>query len=154
LRKNCVFDVATTGDKTFAKGYVQAEDLRLYGTAVQIAGYVPAMLGPNRTVAAAATPPPQGADQLLAVTATVLPLTSGRPTPTGRVTFFIDGVPMKRPIKLDGGKARVTVGPLRPGEHKIRATYSGGGKYDYHSSTSPNLLHTVAPRKDGTYESR
>ncbi len=38
LHANCVFDVATTGDEIFAKGYLLAQELRLYGTTVQITG--------------------------------------------------------------------------------------------------------------------
>ena len=78
------------------------------------------------------------------ITATISPLTPGRPTPTGTVTFHVDGVPMKRPVELDDrGRARVVVPRMRPGEHKIRAAYSGGGKYDYHASTSANLIYTL-----------
>jgi hypothetical protein len=148
LYKNCVFDVATTGDETFAKGYRFAQGLRSYGTAVKITSYEPAILRPDRSVPPAEAQPLDRLDQYLAVTATVVPLTPGRPTPTGTVTFFIDGVPMKRPVELDDqGHAHVTVGPLNPGEHTVRATYSGGGKYAYHSSSSPNLLHAVAPKR-------
>ena len=39
LHSNCVFDVATTGDETFAKGYLLAQELRLYGTTVEIAAH-------------------------------------------------------------------------------------------------------------------
>lgn len=38
LHVNCVFDVATTGDKGFAKAYLLQQDLRLHGSAVQISG--------------------------------------------------------------------------------------------------------------------
>lgn len=38
LHANCVFDVATTGDKGFAKAYLLQQDLRLHGSAVQISG--------------------------------------------------------------------------------------------------------------------
>jgi FtsP/CotA-like multicopper oxidase with cupredoxin domain len=134
LHANCVFDVATTGDPSFAKGYLIAQELRLCGTAVQIVGDKPR------------TQP----GELLVVTATVLPRTPGRPIPTGSVTFIIDGVPIK--TKLDKrGRARFKVADLNPGEHKIRATYSGGGKCQYHPSSSPNLLHTVTRENGGGY---
>jgi FtsP/CotA-like multicopper oxidase with cupredoxin domain len=134
LHAACVFDVASTGDKSFAKGYLIAQELRLCGTAVQIVGDKPR------------TQP----GELLVVTATVLPLTPGRPIPTGSVTFIIDGVPIK--TKLDKrGRGRFKVADLNPGEHKIRATYSGGGKCQYHPSSSPNLLHTVTRENGGGY---
>jgi hypothetical protein len=150
LNANCVFDVATTGDETFARGYIFAQELRSNGTAVQISGYEPAPLGPDRTPAVVASEAarPRRLGQLLAVTATVVPLTKGGPTPTGTVTFSVDGMTMLRPTELDDqGEARITVGPLKPGQHRIRATYSGGGKHEYHSSTSPNLLYTVGNEK-------
>ena len=134
LHDNCVFDVVTTGDESFAKGYLIAQELRLCGSAVQIVGHKPR------------TRPREP----LVVTATVLPLTAGRPIPTGSVTFIIDGVPIKRATKLDKrGRARLKIADLKPGEHKIRATYSGGGECCYHSSSSPNLLHTVTRSKPG-----
>ncbi len=145
LNADCVFDVFTTGDETFAKGYLVAQDLRLHGSTVQIVGDK----GATRY------------GESLVVTAIVLPMTSDRPTPTGSVTFLVDGVAASRPVKLDKqGRARFTTNSLDDGEHKIRAAYEqkhlgcllqifaifGGRKYSYHSSTSPNLLHTVGDR--------
>jgi hypothetical protein len=143
LYQNCVFDVATTGDATFAKGYAFAEEIRLYSTKVTITCYQ----GPARPYRPSQDRP-DGDAQLPArstvVTLTVVPLTPGRPIPTGTVTVSVDGVPMNRPVQLDDrGRARVKIATLRPGEHKIRATYSGGGKFDYHSSSSSTLVYTV-----------
>ena len=150
LYKNCVFDLTTTGDETFAKGYVFAEEIRLYSTSVKIVcqqaprgwrAYGPPRVTPDV--------PAQPGVHSVVVTATVIPLTPGRPIPTGTVTVFIDGVSMNRPMQLDDrGRASVRIAALKPGEHKIRATYSGGGKFDYHSSSSPNLLYTVPPERD------
>jgi hypothetical protein len=151
LNANCVFDVATTGDEIFAEGYLLAQELRSYGTAVQVTGYVPATLRSDRTPAAVATEQRARLDEWLVVTAAVRPLTPGKPHPTGTVVFFVDGVPMRRPIELDdSGTASVALGPLKLGEHRITANYSGGGEYDYHSSTSPILVHVVARERDGT----
>jgi hypothetical protein len=145
LYQNCVFDVATTGDETFAKGYVFAEEIGLYSTKVKIACHQAPTRQPYRPGIKADVPTQSGV-QSVVVTATALPLTPGRPIPTGTVTVFIDGVPMNRPMQLDDrGWARVRIAALKPGEHKIRATYSGGGKFDYHSSSSPTLLYTVPP---------
>jgi hypothetical protein len=147
LHRGCVADVAATGAEIFAKGYLLAQELRLYGTAVQLVGAGPPSQ-PNRSAEGAQPTQP---DASLNVTATVLPLSPGRPTPTGSVTFYIDGVPMDRPVELDGrGRARVTVARAKGGEQslrgsrgssrKITATYSGGGTYNYRSSTSASLL--------------
>jgi len=48
-----------------------------------------------------AEPEPRRDDRFVIVTAQVLPLTPGRPTPTGTVIFFIDGAPLRRPVPLD-----------------------------------------------------
>jgi hypothetical protein len=145
LYKNCVFDVATTGDETFAKGYVFAEEIRLYSTLVKIGCYQ----GPRRPYRSSDVTTGASAQNSVIVTATVAPLTPGRPIPTGTVTVYIDGVPMNRPMLLDDrGRAHVRITGLKPGEHKIRATYSGGGKYNYHSSASPSLIYTVAAGAD------
>lgn len=143
LHANCVFDVATTGDEALAKAYVLAQDLRLYSTTVKISCQASGRA--SRQLAVRTDGLAQSAAQSAIVTATVLPLTAGRPTPTGTVTVFVDGVATNRPTELDGrGRARVTIAALKAGEHKIRATYSGGGKFDYHSSSSHTLIYTVA----------
>jgi FtsP/CotA-like multicopper oxidase with cupredoxin domain len=135
LNLDCVFDVATTGDETFAKGYLQAQDLRLHGTAVQIAGGRPATR----------------AGEPLDVRATVSPLHGDGPVPAGSVTFVVDGGAAAPAVKLDeAGQARFTVNGLAVGTHRIRAQYAGGeGGHPYHPSGSPNLLHTVREREGG-----
>ena len=103
LYQNCVFDVATTGDETFAKGYAFAEEIRLYSTSVKIACHQ----GPSRPYRSPNASADAPAQNSVVVTATVAPLTPGRPIPTGTVTVYIDGVPMNRPVQLDGrGRAR------------------------------------------------
>ena len=140
LNANCVFDVATTGDKGFAKAYLLQQDLRLHGSTVQI------MADKEET----------SSGEPLGVTAIVLPLTSGRPTPTGSVTFFIDGVAAGPPVHIDGqGRAHFTSQGLGAGEHKIRATFSAdGGEDSYHSSTSPTLTHMVKDVPDDKGKSK
>jgi Bacterial Ig-like domain (group 3)/Repulsive guidance molecule (RGM) C-terminus len=142
LYQNCVFDVATTGDEAFAKGYVFAQEIRLYSTKVTITCHQ----APSRPYRPSVRPDVAAlpAARSTVVTATVVPLTPGRPIPTGTVTVFVDGVAMNRPTPLDDrGRARVKIAALKPGEHKIRATYSGGGKFDYHSSSSSSQVCTV-----------
>ena len=136
LHANCVFDVVTTGDETLAKGYLVAQDLRRRSTAVQIVGDKPqTRLG-----------------HPLTVTAIVLPIRSGGPTPTGSVTFVIDGAPMKEATKLDKhGRAKMILAKLKVGAHRIRADYTpGGGDNHYYSSSSPNLPHTVTKGRGST----
>jgi hypothetical protein len=130
LHWDCVFDVATTGEEEFAKGYLFAQDLRLRGTALQL-------------VADKASTQP---GELLTVTATVLPLHAGDGVPTGTVTFLVDDVVVVgSPVKLnDQGRMRFTTDALTSGDHRIRAEFGpGDGEHGYHSSGSPTLLHTV-----------
>src|SRR5262249_23887746 len=127
LYDNCVFDVASTGDESLAKGYLIAQDLRQRGTAVQVVGDKPETRPGERLV----------------VTATVWPRTPRKPLPTGSLTFVVDGVATKQSTRKvdEHGRADFVVADLKPGDHKIRADYSGDGEYD--PSSSPNLLHTV-----------
>jgi hypothetical protein len=143
LYQNCVFDVATTGDATLAKGYIFADEVRLCGTSVKIACYP----GRSRAYLPPGVPAEVSAPTQVysaTITATVSPLTPGRPIPTGSVTFYIDGVPMNRPVQLDAqGRASIKTQMKSSGEHKIRATYSGCGKCDYHSSSSSTHICKV-----------
>jgi FtsP/CotA-like multicopper oxidase with cupredoxin domain len=134
LFENCVFDVASTGDENLAKGYLIAQELRRRGTAVQIVGDKPETRPGERLV----------------VTATVLARTPRKPLPTGSLTFVVDGAAIKGSTKKldEHGRAGFVVADLKPGEHKIRADYSGDGEYD--ASSSPNLLHTVGSGRDPT----
>jgi len=136
LHANCVFDVVTTGDETLAKGYLVAQDLRRRSTAVQIVG----------------DKPQTRLREPLTVTAIVLPISSGGSTPTGSVTFVIDGAPMKEATKLDKhGRAKMILAHLKVGAHQIRADYTPGGQDNhYYSSSSPNLLHAVTKGRGST----
>jgi FtsP/CotA-like multicopper oxidase with cupredoxin domain len=138
LHRDCVFDVATTGDKTFADAYLAAQDLKLCGCAVQIVG--------------ASALPRYGAP--LVVTVTVTPLSCDRPTPTGSVRLVVDGAERGRPRKLDRrGRVVFKIGRLKTGVHAIRAAYSGSrGKSGYHPCSSPNLLCTVGRPRLGRGE--
>lgn len=129
LHADCVFDVAATGDKSFAEGYLLAQELRLRGSAVHI--------GRSKEE--------NQSGDTLEVTATVTPMRDGRPMPTGSVTFLVDGVSAGPPVKLDEkGRARLVLDRLDVGSHKIRAAYTPDeGEDSYHSSSSPNLLHTM-----------
>lgn len=128
LHQSCVFDVATTGDETFAEGYLVAQDLRLHGTAVQL------------IMDEASTRP----GEPLGVTAAVLPVHGGGPVPAGSATFLVDGVAAGAPVPLDAnGRARFTIPRLDAGTHRIRATYTPADGERYHASGSPSLEHTV-----------
>lgn len=126
--RDCVFDVATTGDEELARPYLELQDLQVRGTSVQVDADGPTTRPGER----------------LTVTVTVLPLRPEAPRPTGSVSLVVDGMPVGRPAKLDRrGRASVTLPPLEPGDHRIRAVYAGGGKHEHRASSSPSLLLTV-----------
>ncbi len=149
LHQDCVFDVATTGDESFAEGYLLAQDLKLHGSAVQIIG--------DRDCSCCG--------EAVVFTATVSPISGGRPRPRGKVTFLVDGVAASRALRLDReGRASLEIRSLKVGEHKIRAAFAGAGlcgailralrrrvrrlprrleECTYHPSSSPYLPHTV-----------
>lgn len=153
LHRNCVFDVATIGEEEWVKGYLVAQDLRLFGTRVELVGNEPPTQ-PNRTLGDQEDRSYR-IDHSQIVTATVVPLIPGRPTPTGTVTFSVDGIPVSRPKELDArGRAELAVPRSKPEEplfrrrrgkqRRVVATYAGGGKFNYLSSTSSVLLFTEA----------
>ncbi|CAE6509523.1 conserved hypothetical protein [Nitrosomonas nitrosa] len=134
LHQDCVFDVATLGDEEFAKGYLFAQELRLRSTSVQVAV--------GKTCTGHADSP--------GITATVLPMKSHGPTPTGSITFMADGNAVGSPLRLDErGRACLPFNTLSPGTYKFQAIYqSDGDPHRYHSSASPILTHTVEKGMD------
>jgi FtsP/CotA-like multicopper oxidase with cupredoxin domain len=128
LHRDCVFDVATTGERSFANSYLVLQDLRLHGSTVTITAKEQTRPGDPLTVSA-----------------TVAPLFKEGSTPTGSVTFLVDGVAAGPPVELDAnGHASATLEPLDGGEHEIRAVYSSD--HHHHTASSLNLTHRV----DGT----
>jgi outer membrane protein assembly factor BamB len=72
-------------------------------------------------------------------TATVSAAAPGAGTPTGTVTFKIDGFGMKT-VKLINGVASFTL-VLPPGRYDVKAVYNGDG--DFLAGTSTDLLEVV-----------
>ncbi|MFN2608074.1 MAG: Ig-like domain repeat protein [Acidimicrobiales bacterium] len=77
------------------------------------------------TTTVAVTVNPSNFGQAVTFTATVAPLPPATGTPTGTVTFTVDGTPVGGPVALVGGKASFTTAALSPGGHTIVASYSG-----------------------------
>ena len=138
LHADCVFDVATTGDETFAKGYLLQQELRLRGTAVHVA--------PEK-------PNSGGRPDLVAV-GTVAALRKKQPVPRGALTFFVDDQKTSEPTPVDAaGRARFEARGLLPGSHKIRAEYKPADAKDgYLPSSSANWIHLVEPSCDEPHE--
>jgi FtsP/CotA-like multicopper oxidase with cupredoxin domain len=134
LNRQCVFDVATTGDKTLVKGYIVAQGLKRGATCVQL-------VADQRDTRRG---------ESVRFTVTVAGINRRKPTPTGTVTFLIDGVQAGDPVSLeDYGRAHFQLkndGKLPAGVHMIRAVYKPYGK-KYRGSSSPNLMHTMRNRE-------
>jgi FtsP/CotA-like multicopper oxidase with cupredoxin domain len=128
LHRDCVFDVATTGDEEFARAYLLEQDLKRRASSVQIL----------------ADKPDSRPGEEVTVTATVLQLADESPTRTGTVTFLVDGKQAGKHIRLDKrGRASLVVGHLELGRHSVRAVYGGDRRREYRPSSSPTLDLTV-----------
>jgi FtsP/CotA-like multicopper oxidase with cupredoxin domain len=130
LHADCTFDVSATGDPKVVESYLQSQVLRLRATIVRVDG--------NKELARAGA--------AVTFTATVAPLGSKRPSPTGTVTFLVDAKTVTKPVALDKrGQARARL-TFKPGTHQIMASYTPGratkNSVAYLPSTSPILLHT------------
>ncbi|MGZ8504291.1 MAG: multicopper oxidase domain-containing protein [Flavitalea sp.] len=117
LNKDCVFDVATTGDEIFAKGYQITQEIKQKSTAVQIVATVKGQ-----------------------VSATVSPLTGKEPIPKGKVTFYVDNIAASQPITLDEkGRAQWKITHPEKDRCKIKAIYIPADPSVNFQSTSANL---------------
>ena len=80
-----------------------------------------------------------------------------RSPPTGKVTFFVDGVALEPTVELDKrGQACLPADRLKAGEHSFHAHYTSDDEEGgYRSSTSPYLRYQVerAPKVKGDPES-
>jgi subtilisin-like proprotein convertase family protein len=76
--------------------------------------------------------------QSVTFTATVQSGVSGAGTPTGSVTFSIDGTPQTPAVTLNSsGVATLTTSTLTAGQHAITATYTATGNFAGSSTTTP-----------------
>jgi len=87
------------------------------------------------TTTVAAAPEPTVYGQSVTFTATV----SGGTTPTGSVSFSLDGGP-GAPVMLTGGQATFTTSTLAPGTHTMAVAYGGDGA---HAASSGSTMHVV-----------
>jgi hypothetical protein len=97
----------------------------------------PAKGGTSTTLASSA--PPSVSGQPVTFTATVTPVPPALGTPTGTVTFWIDGT-AQPPVSLSGGRATYTTAGLSVGSHTIGASYSGDSNFN---PSAASLTQTV-----------
>ncbi|MEU4684224.1 beta strand repeat-containing protein, partial [Streptomyces xinghaiensis] len=88
----------------------------------------------DTTTTVTSSPDPTVFGQPATFSATVAPVAPGGGTPTGQVTFTIDGTTTLTGT-LAGGTATVTTSALSTGPHTVSATYVGAGDPSFNSST-------------------
>ncbi len=124
------------GDHQFVAKYAdQANWTGSQSAAFTLTVNAPAAADTTTTLGSNANP--STATQAVTFTATV---TSGGGTPTGTVTFAIDGV-NQSPVTLSGGVATLTTSTLTVGPHTVTAHYDGATGFN--PSTSTPLTQTV-----------
>jgi hypothetical protein len=95
--------------------------------------------GSNTVLASSVNPSLFG--QSVSFTATVTPTFVGGGTPTGTVTFLVDGSNQTQATVNAAGHAILTLSSLTRGQHTITATYSGDSSFA--TSTASPLTQTV-----------
>ena len=80
-----------------------------------------------------------------ALTVTVAATMSGRPTPTGTVSFY-DGTTLLGTGSVNAGTAMLSAGALAVGAHSITAFYTGDANFNQNTSAATTVtVATVAP---------
>lgn len=126
-RKDCLFDVGTTGDPVFARGAVAGERLRRAATSTGV-------------IETASDKP----DDVAAFTVMVIPRMRQKAVPRGSVRFYLEGKPIGEPVRLDaGGRAvwRVPLGKI--GAYGISAEYLPERGSGFAASRSAEVRHAA-----------
>lgn len=125
-RNNCVFDVMVTGNPGFAKTYLASQQI---------------VTGPATTTTVYDHKDPTEVEDRVTFTATVQ---AGNGVPVGMVQFMLDGVKVGQPLPLDSrGQATWKTSSLKPGKHKVAASYLPAPGSEFLPSTSADEEHTV-----------
>jgi Subtilase family/Bacterial Ig-like domain (group 3)/Peptidase inhibitor I9 len=123
---NCVFDVMVTGNPGFAKTYLFSQGVEA---------------GPSTTTTVYDHKDPTEVEETVRFTATVL---GGNSIPTGMVQFTLDGNKEGQPVTLDSrGQATWKTSRLKPGKHKVAASFIPSPGSEFLPSTSTDEEHTV-----------
>ncbi|MBT5222809.1 MAG: hypothetical protein HOM15_08310 [Gammaproteobacteria bacterium] len=120
--ENCVYDVALTGEKTFAETYLQTEMLERWGTSTRITERID--LGTSQ--------------RDIGLVAKVKPRWNGiNRAAQGWVQFYLNDEKVKEPIALDkSGRAVWITGQINWGKYRIHAVYIPAKEAQYLTSTS------------------
>ncbi len=91
----------------------------------------------NATVGVSASPNPSVSGQPVVFTANVGPAAPGAGTPTGTVTFYVNGNPVCVNVPLVAGTATCSPASLPPGNHTVTVTYSGDPNFNGGNGSLP-----------------
>lgn len=109
-----------------------------YGTAVFVG-----QGGTTLSLSASAASVAFGQSETL--TATLTPALSGRPAPTGTITFY-DGSTLLGSVSVSASTATYSASALAVGSHSITAVYSGDGNFNPNTSAAASVTITsLAP---------
>lgn len=123
---NCVFDVMVTGNLGFAKTYLFSQRIQT---------------GPSTTITVYDHKDPTEVEEAVKFTATVQ---AGNGVPIGTVQFAFDGNKEGQPVPLDSrGQAMWKTSSLKPGKHRVAATFIPSPGSEFLPSTSADEEHTV-----------
>ena len=137
LQKDCVFDVATTGDPIFAKTALISQKIQRGATSTTVYD--------DRDTTKAG--------EKVTFTAIVALQTQGRRIPTGSVQFTLDGKRVSRPVKLDSkGHAKWTTARMMACEYHVAAQYIPGKESVFLPSSSFDTSRTVMSKQCGRDE--
>lgn len=89
----------------------------------------------NSNVAVTTSPNPAVTGQGFTITANVTAVAPGTGTPTGTVTFYVDGLPVCTAVVLASGQATCNAPGMPAGNHVVTATYSGNGNFNGSTGT-------------------
>lgn len=129
MNEACVFDVAVTGERGFAKTYQIAQRTRARSTTI--------------TLTSDKDPTKYG-EQVEFIATVDKIVAGGKKAPSGAVQFIVDGVKVGKSVKLDSdGRAMWKTRDLKVGNHQVTAKYRPGMHSSYDDSTSANRGHTV-----------
>jgi hypothetical protein len=131
MLKDCLFDVAVTGDPIFGKSTRIQQQIQRGATSTTVSDDKdPARIGEQVTF-----------------TATVALHEQGDVIPTGEVMFLLDGKPVGKPSRLDSsGRARWMTRHIMVGKHRVAASYIPDKDSVFLPSRSLDEQHIVKKR--------
>jgi len=130
------------GSHTISASYTSDTDQFYSSTGSLAVGQTVNTADSTTTVTTSSSSPTYG--QSLVFTATVSPVTSGLPTPTGSVQFEIDGADFGTAVTLVNGSATsMAIDSLGAGAHTIAAVYAGDANFS--TSIAADLTQIVSP---------